>query len=169
MAEDSSDEGSSGEDEDGDDEEKSSNLSSSGGGDDEGSADARRGSLQAGPDAEDVGTEGGGGAEETHGARQAESNLHVSLCRAVAGPVERDGVDLRLQIAICDCERDGQPMLEIVAASDVPRGAEIYNTYGEHGNAELLHKYGFALQRCGIPGLPGKRMLAPRRCLAGMH
>ncbi|KAI8472158.1 MAG: hypothetical protein J3K34DRAFT_519919 [Monoraphidium minutum] len=35
--------------------------------------------------------------------------------------------------------------LEIVAASDVAAGCEIHNTYGEHSNAELLRKYGFAL------------------------
>ena len=35
--------------------------------------------------------------------------------------------------------------LDIVAASAVAAGAEVHNTYGEHGNAELLRKYGFAL------------------------
>lgn len=36
--------------------------------------------------------------------------------------------------------------LEIVAASAVPAGTEVHNTYGEHGNAELVCKYGFALR-----------------------
>ena len=35
--------------------------------------------------------------------------------------------------------------MQIVAASDVPKGAEIHNTYGELGNADLVSKYGFAL------------------------
>lgn len=35
--------------------------------------------------------------------------------------------------------------VQIVAASDVPKGAEIHNTYGELGNADLVSKYGFAL------------------------
>jgi SET domain-containing protein 6 len=29
---------------------------------------------------------------------------------------------------------------------DIAKGAEIHNTYGEHGNAELLYKYGFVLE-----------------------
>ena len=40
----------------------------------------------------------------------------------------------------------GGDVLEIVAACDIPANAEIHNTYGEHGNAELVHRYGFALQ-----------------------
>ena len=36
-------------------------------------------------------------------------------------------------------------LLQVIAASDVPAGAEILNTYGELGNAELVIKYGFAL------------------------
>ena len=51
----------------------------------------------------------------------------------------------RLEIAICSADRDGQPVLEIVTASCVQDGHEIHNTYGEHGNAELLHRYGFSL------------------------
>lgn len=35
--------------------------------------------------------------------------------------------------------------LEIIAASPVPAHAEVHNTYGEHSNAELVHKYGFCL------------------------
>lgn len=48
----------------------------------------------------------------------------------------------------------GKEVLEIVAASPVPAGAEVHNTYGEHGNAELVNKYGFALSRCGKQPLP---------------
>ena len=43
----------------------------------------------------------------------------------------------------------GEEVLEIVAASAVAAGHEVHNTYGEHGNAELVNKYGFALDRCG--------------------
>ena len=35
--------------------------------------------------------------------------------------------------------------LQIVAASEVPKGAEVHNTYGELGNVDLVSKYGFAL------------------------
>lgn len=36
---------------------------------------------------------------------------------------------------------------QIIAASPVPKGQEVHNTYGELGNAELVVKYGFALRR----------------------
>lgn len=53
---------------------------------------------------------------------------------------------LRLEIGICGVTNpDGTEVLEIVAASDLKSGQEILNTYGEHGNAELVNKYGFAL------------------------
>lgn len=32
-----------------------------------------------------------------------------------------------------------------MAAQPLAAGREVYNTYGEHGNAELVNKYGFAL------------------------
>jgi len=35
--------------------------------------------------------------------------------------------------------------VQIVAASGIAAGAEVHNTYGELPNAELVHKYGFAL------------------------
>ena len=34
-----------------------------------------------------------------------------------------------------------------MAASSIPKGAEVHNTYGELGNADLLSKYGFALRQ----------------------
>ena len=37
--------------------------------------------------------------------------------------------------------------VQIVAASPVLEGAEVHNTYGELGNAELVNKYGFALRQ----------------------
>lgn len=35
---------------------------------------------------------------------------------------------------------------QIVAASPLVEGQEVHNTYGEHGNAHLVMKYGFALR-----------------------
>lgn len=37
------------------------------------------------------------------------------------------------------------PVRQVIAASDIPAGKEIENTYGELGNADLVNKYGFAL------------------------
>ncbi len=37
--------------------------------------------------------------------------------------------------------------VQIIAASPVPKGQEVHNTYGELGNAELVVKYGFALRQ----------------------
>jgi SET domain-containing protein 6 len=37
-------------------------------------------------------------------------------------------------------------VLRIVAASDVPAGREVHNTYGELGNVDLVRKYGFCLR-----------------------
>lgn len=39
--------------------------------------------------------------------------------------------------------------MQIVAACRLPAGSEVFNTFGELGNAELVTKYGFAL-----PGNP---------------
>ena len=36
---------------------------------------------------------------------------------------------------------------QVIAASNIPAGKEIENTYGELGNAELVNKYGFALRQ----------------------
>ena len=41
----------------------------------------------------------------------------------------------------------GEEVLEIIAASSIRAGSEVHNTYGEHGNAELVKKYGFSLNR----------------------
>jgi SET domain-containing protein 6 len=49
-----------------------------------------------------------------------------------------------------------------VAASAVPAGQEIHNTYGEHSNAELLRKYGFAL-----PANPFDSVTLPPDALVG--
>ncbi|CAL5222086.1 g4393 [Coccomyxa viridis] len=52
----------------------------------------------------------------------------------------------QLELGICGAVRDdGVELLQIVAASEVPKGAEVHNTYGELGNVDLLSKYGFAL------------------------
>eukprot|EP00198_Chlamydomonas_reinhardtii_P003225 XP_001692561.1 predicted protein [Chlamydomonas reinhardtii] len=42
-------------------------------------------------------------------------------------------------------EQEGVELLDIVAAQPLAGGTEVYNTYGEHSNAELVNKYGFAL------------------------
>ena len=58
----------------------------------------------------------------------------------LCGMKEANGLDLRLQIAIIDDEEDD--CLQIVAASDVAAGKEVWNTYGELSNDVLLKKYG---------------------------
>ncbi|GAX79268.1 hypothetical protein CEUSTIGMA_g6708.t1 [Chlamydomonas eustigma] len=58
-----------------------------------------------------------------------------------------NGINLRLEIAICDSSRNGVDLLEITAASEIQEGSEVHNTYGEHSNADLVKKYGFALRR----------------------
>ncbi|KAG1672800.1 hypothetical protein FOA52_002788 [Chlamydomonas sp. UWO 241] len=96
-----------------------------------------------------------GGEEEEEEEEEAEeeepaaepSAPKTGTAPVLAAPIIRDGMNLRLEIAICDCERGGVEVLEIVAASSVAKGCEVHNTYGEHGNAELLHKYGFAMDR----------------------
>ncbi|KXZ53733.1 hypothetical protein GPECTOR_6g650 [Gonium pectorale] len=62
-----------------------------------------------------------------------------------ASAVERCGRNIHLDIGICALERGGVQVLDIVAAQPLAEGAEVFNTYGEHGNAELVNKYGFAL------------------------
>jgi len=58
----------------------------------------------------------------------------------LCGMKEANGLDLRLQIAIIDDEV--HDCLQIVAASDVAAGKEVWNTYGELSNDVLLKKYG---------------------------
>ena len=40
-----------------------------------------------------------------------------------------------------------QLTVQIVAAQPLKAGQEVFNCYGEHGNPQLVCKYGFALQR----------------------
>ena len=63
----------------------------------------------------------------------------LELC----GMTKVNGMDLRLQIAIIDDEENG--CLQIIAASDVRAGDEVWNTYGELSNDVLLKKYGFCV------------------------
>jgi SET domain-containing protein 6 len=58
------------------------------------------------------------------------------------GVTSANGLHLALEMAIV--ERRGA--LVVVAPSAVAAGAEVHNTYGELGNAALVHKYGFALR-----------------------
>ncbi|KAL4428485.1 hypothetical protein ABPG75_002574 [Micractinium tetrahymenae] len=80
--------------------------------------------------------------------------------------VAANGLHLRLQMGIVD--RD-EHTLEIVAASAVPAGAEVHNTYGELGNAELVKKYGFALRQNPFTavGLDKRRLLAAAAAALG--
>ncbi|KAL4858939.1 N-lysine methyltransferase setd6 [Chlorella vulgaris] len=63
---------------------------------------------------------------------------------AIYGLTSANGLHLRLEMGIVDRDEE---TLEIVAGSAVPGGAEVHNTYGELGNAELVKKYGFALRQ----------------------
>jgi hypothetical protein len=47
-------------------------------------------------------------------------------------------------VRLSACSAGGEA-LEIVATASVAAGREIHNTYGHHGNAELVYKYGFGL------------------------
>lgn len=54
-----------------------------------------------------------------------------------------NGLDLRLHIAIIDDTRND--CLQIMSASPLHKGEEVFNTYGELGNADLVKKYGFCV------------------------
>lgn len=60
------------------------------------------------------------------------------------GMSQANGLDLRLHIAIID--DDEHDCLHIVAASALHKGKEVFNTYGELGNSELVKKYGFVVR-----------------------
>ncbi|GLC60363.1 hypothetical protein PLESTB_001604200 [Pleodorina starrii] len=83
------------------------------------------------------GTDGGGGG----GGSVLGGRWGLLAEEAVA----RGGQNLHLDIGICAGERGGCELLDIVAAQPLAAGAEVFNTYGEHGNDELVNKYGFAL------------------------
>eukprot|EP00887_Chlorella_sp_A99_P004898 scaffold4.g4898.t1 len=112
----------------------------------------------------------GQGEEEAPGALPAvmsssgKEHSRLGISRA-------SSLHLRLEMAIVDRGEE----LEIVAASAVPTGAEVHNTYGEHGNDELVAKYGFALRenpftavRVGKAALlaAAEAALGRRRCRA---
>ena len=61
----------------------------------------------------------------------------------ICGMTHANGNNLQLHIAIID-DSDND-CLQIIAASSIKQGEEVFNTYGELGNAELLKKYGFCL------------------------
>jgi len=64
-------------------------------------------------------------------------------CPELCGMTRANDLDLRLQIAIIDDEEGD--CLQIVAASDVEQGNEVFNCYGELSNDILLKKYGFCV------------------------
>ncbi|KAL4439191.1 hypothetical protein ABPG77_004093 [Micractinium sp. CCAP 211/92] len=84
----------------------------------------------------------------------------------IYGIESANGLHLRLQMGIVDRDED---TLEIVAASAIPAAAEVHNTYGELGNAELTKKYGFALRQNPFTavGLDKQRLLAAARAALG--
>eukprot|EP00798_Chlamydomonas_sp_ICE-L_P009048 gene9048-16171_t len=86
-------------------------------------------------------------AAEGGGKEMAEGEKMANVVPSGNKNYVRYGVNLRLEIGICDLDKDGVEVLDIVAASSLVKGAEVHNTYGEHGNAELVKKYGFALRR----------------------
>ena len=59
------------------------------------------------------------------------------------GLSEANGITLKLHIAIIDDNKTDS--LQIIAATPLNKNFEIFNTYGELGNAELVKKYGFCL------------------------
>ena len=59
------------------------------------------------------------------------------------GMTHANGLNLKLQIAIIDDDRN--ECLQIMSASSLTKGEEVFNTYGELGNAELVKKYGFCV------------------------
>lgn len=61
----------------------------------------------------------------------------------MCGMTQANGLNLKLHIAIID-DSDND-CLQIIAASSIEQGKEVFNTYGELGNAELLKKYGFCV------------------------
>ncbi len=61
----------------------------------------------------------------------------------MCGMKQANALPLRLHIAIIDDSENES--LKIIAASSVERGKEMFNTYGELGNAELVKKYGFCV------------------------
>ncbi|EFN55406.1 hypothetical protein CHLNCDRAFT_134525 [Chlorella variabilis] len=89
------------------------------------------------------------GSGRRHGSREedgCEGGLPAvmgSRPASIYGLTSANGLHLRLEMAIVDLDAH---TLQIVAASAVPAGAEVHNTYGELGNAELVKKYGFALR-----------------------
>lgn len=95
--------------------------------------------------------EGGGEEEEEHDHDDDDSTAglqHLPCPQededfTMCGMKQANQLPLRLHIAIIDdTENDS---LKIIAASPIERGKEIFNTYGELGNAELVKKYGFCV------------------------
>jgi len=69
---------------------------------------------------------------------ESDSDSVSPLC----GMDSANGIGLKLHIGIID---DDAGNLDIVVVSDIEKDCEIFNTYGELGNADLVHKYGFCL------------------------
>lgn len=65
---------------------------------------------------------------------------------SICGAHSANGLPLKLHIAIID-DGSEDDALQIVAASDIAKDQEIFNTYGELGNSQLVKKYGFCLMQ----------------------
>lgn len=104
-----------------------------------------------------------GDDEQPQPARQRPTAAATIQSAAPPEAWRRWSLPLRLEIAIIsdDEEEDEEGgdedaadaaaaefpgVLRIVAASDVPAGREVHNTYGELGNVDLVRKYGFCLR-----------------------
>ena len=85
----------------------------------------------------------GSGSEEEE---EDENNNNESKIPQAYGIKCANGLHLGLEITIND-DSDSGDVLTIRAGSDIRKGNEIHNTYGELGNDTLVNKYGFALRQ----------------------
>jgi SET domain-containing protein 6 len=157
-------------------------------------------------DEEDEDEDDNGG---NHGIPVASAAAAPPSVQSAAPPEawRRWGLPLRLEIAIISDDEEGEEgeeeeeggpddeqrpaapaelssafpgVLRIVAASDVPAGCEVRNTYGELANLDLVRKYGFCLRGPGpggggnaaganAPADPAPTYLPPQAATMGMH
>ncbi|XP_070626782.1 N-lysine methyltransferase SETD6 isoform X5 [Bos indicus] len=86
------------------------------------------------------------------GTRARRAAEPVGLGAAAAGATPRDaGPGLALEPLLCALARAGPlaaphvlTCLRMVAIQPIPKGHEIFNTYGQMANWQLIHMYGFA-------------------------
>ena len=103
---------------------------------------------------EEEGEGEGEGEEEGDAVRLADADLREGARLAA----ERLGIDLRMDCTLHNLGAEADKAEEAAAAADeeaevvamramrpLRRGAEVFNTYGEHGERVLLSQYGFVL------------------------